>query len=86
MTALAMARYSASALDRDTVVCRLEDQETRELPMKMKKPEVERLMSGQPAQSAFEYAVIVGDVAVRSCSPRWSVPLMYLRIRLSIVW
>ena len=53
-TALAMARYSASALDLDTVVCLLEDHETSELPKKTQKPDVERRVSGHPAQSASE--------------------------------
>lgn len=83
--ALAMARYSASALDRETVVCRLDDHETRELPKKMQKPDVERRVSGHPAQSASEYAVIVEGEAVRSWMPKWMVPLMYRRIRLSMM-
>ena len=63
---LAMARYSASALDLETVVCRLEDHETRESPRKTQNPDVERRVSGQPAQLASEYTVIVGVRAVRS--------------------
>ena len=65
-TELAMARYSASALDRDTVFCRFEDHKTSELPKKMQNPDVERRVSGHPAQSASEYAVIVGVDAVPS--------------------
>ena len=61
-----MARYSASALDLDTVVCRLEDHEMRELPRNTQKPYMERRVSGHPAQSASEYAMIVGDATVRS--------------------
>jgi hypothetical protein len=56
-----MARYSASALDLDTVVCRLDDHEMRDEPRKTQKPNVERLVSGQLAQSASEYAVIDGE-------------------------
>ena len=52
VTALATPRYSASALERDTVAWRLEDQETRASPRKTQKPDVERRVSGQPAQSA----------------------------------
>jgi hypothetical protein len=61
-----MARYSASALDLDTVVCRLDDHEMREEPRKMQNPDVDRLVSGQPAQSASEYAVIDGEEMERS--------------------
>jgi hypothetical protein len=56
-TQLATARYSASALERETVDWRLEDQETRLSPRNTQKPEVDFLVSGQPAQSASEYAV-----------------------------
>ena len=63
-TVLATPRYSASALDRETVVCRLEDHETRASPRKMQKPEVERRVSGQPAQSASEHPLHHGDVDV----------------------
>ena len=80
-----MARYSASALERDTVVCRFEDHETSELPKKMQNPDVERRVSGHPARSASEYAVIVGVAAVPSWTPSVGVPLMYLRMRFSIV-
>lgn len=84
-TALAMARYSASALDRDTIVCRLDDHETRELPRKTQNPEVERRVSGRPAQSASEYAVMDDEGAVRSWMLSFLVPLMYWRMRLSMV-
>lgn len=53
-TALVMARYSASALDRDTVFCRLEDHEMSDSLKKTLKPDVECRVSGQPAQSASE--------------------------------
>ena len=85
-TALAMARYSASTLDLDTVFCRLDDHEMREDPRKMQKPEVDRRVSGHPAQSASEYTVIVGVGVARSWTPRVSVPLMYHRMRFSMVW
>jgi hypothetical protein len=49
-----MTRYSASVLDRDTVFCRLDDHNTRLLPMKTQNPEVERWVSGNPAQSVSE--------------------------------
>ncbi|XP_044946883.1 probable leucine-rich repeat receptor-like protein kinase At1g35710 [Hordeum vulgare subsp. vulgare] len=44
--------YSASALERETVACRLEDQETRLDPRKTQNPKVDFRVSGQPAQSA----------------------------------
>jgi hypothetical protein len=40
-TPLATARYSASALERETTGCRLEDQETRMSPSKTVKPELD---------------------------------------------
>ena len=52
--ALAIARYSASALNLDTVVCRLDDHKMSELPRKTQNPDVERGVSGHPAQSASE--------------------------------
>jgi uncharacterized Zn-finger protein len=55
-TAFMTPRYSASALERDTVVCCFEDHDTRESPRNTQNPEVERLVSGHPAQSASEYA------------------------------
>ena len=54
MTAFAMARYSASVLDLETVVWRLEDHEMRELPRKTQKPDVDRRVLGHLAQSASE--------------------------------
>jgi hypothetical protein len=53
-TAFATPRYSASALDRETVVCRFDDHERRESPMNTQNPEVEHRVSGHPAQSASE--------------------------------
>ncbi|KAJ0513079.1 hypothetical protein HanRHA438_Chr10g0442061 [Helianthus annuus] len=53
--------YSASALERETVCCRFDDQETRLSPIKTQNQEVERLESGQPPQSASEYAVSFKD-------------------------
>jgi len=50
-TPLATARYSASALDRETVCCRFEDQDIRLSPGDTAYPEVDRCVAGQPAQS-----------------------------------
>ncbi|KAJ9558273.1 hypothetical protein OSB04_012887 [Centaurea solstitialis] len=53
-TTLAIPRYSASALERETTCCRLEDQETRLSPRYTQNPEVDRRVVGHPAQSASE--------------------------------
>lgn len=48
--------YSASALDLERVGCFLETQVSRFFPRNAQKPVVDRLLSGQPAQSASENA------------------------------
>jgi hypothetical protein len=50
----ATARYSAFALEQETVGYRREDQATRLLPRKTQKPDVDFLVSGHPAESASE--------------------------------
>lgn len=59
--ALATARYSALALNRDTVGWRLDDHDIKESPRKMQYPDVERRVFGHPAQSASEYAMMQRD-------------------------
>lgn len=54
----ARARYSASAEEREVVVCFLDLQDTRESPRKMHKPVTYRQVFGQDAQSASEKALI----------------------------
>jgi hypothetical protein len=54
-TAFATPRYSASALDLETVLCRFDDHETSESPRNTQNPDVERRVSGHPAQSASVY-------------------------------
>jgi hypothetical protein len=49
VAAFAMAQYSASVLNRDTVGCRFEDHETSESPRKTQNRKVERRVLGQPA-------------------------------------
>ena len=44
----AIARYSASADDLDTLVCFLDFQEIIEFPRKMQNPEIDRLEVRQP--------------------------------------
>lgn len=50
---LAILLYSASAEEREAVVCFLDFQETRELNIKIQKPVTDLLESGKVAQSAF---------------------------------
>ena len=50
--ALAIALYSASVLDRATLGCFLELQETKLLPRYMRNPLVERRSEESPTQSA----------------------------------
>ena len=51
-TTLATPLYSASALDRERVGCRFDDQEIKLSPKNTQYPDVERRVSGQPPQSA----------------------------------
>lgn len=52
----AMARYSASEEDRDTVLCFLDFHEIGELPKRTTYPVIECRVSGQEAQSESENA------------------------------
>ena len=49
-------RYSASAEERDTICCFLDLYDMRDEPKNTQKPEIDRLVSGQAAQSEFEKA------------------------------
>lgn len=80
---LATARYSASALERDTIGCHLDDQETRASPRNTQKPDVDLLVSGQPVQSASEYAVTERSGDARRHRPRELVSRTYRSIRFS---
>lgn len=53
--ACANARYSASAEDHEIVACFLDLQLTIESPKNMQKPVMDRLVSGQVAQSESLY-------------------------------
>ncbi len=73
--------YSASALDLERVGCFLESQVSRFFLRNTQKPVVDRLLSGQPAQSASENAkkVVFGPgVLVR---PRPREPFRYRKMR-----
>src|SRR3954465_2070927 len=52
----AIARYSASVLDRETTSCLLLHQEMREVPKKIQYPAIDRRVSGLSAHPASEYA------------------------------
>lgn len=56
LVVVAMARYSASAEERDTTVCFFDLQEIGDDPRKMIYPVVDRRVVGHPAQSASQYA------------------------------
>ena len=61
--ALAIALYSASVLDLETVTCFFELQEMRFVPRYMRNPLVERRSRESPAQSASLKAVReIGDL------------------------
>jgi hypothetical protein len=58
------------------VVWHLDDHKMSASPRNTANPDVERLVSGQPAQSASVYVVNVGVLAACRCSPCVVVPLM----------
>ena len=80
--AFATTRYSASALDRETVGWRLEDHDTRESLRYTQNPDVDHLVSGQPPQSASEYAVMLKSGEARRSRSCDVVLRMYRRTRL----
>jgi hypothetical protein len=83
--AFAMALYSASVLDLETVDCFCALHDIRFDPIKTANPPIDLLSSRHPAQSASEnpLTTIDGDLVIRS--PKSKVPLTYLRIRLTAV-
>jgi hypothetical protein len=61
--------YSASALDLETVGCRLDDQDTKFCPRKTQKSDVDLRVSGQPAQSASLHAMRSVEEDQKNCNP-----------------
>jgi hypothetical protein len=82
-TAFATPRYSASALDLEIVACHLDDHDIKLAPKKTQYPEVDRLVSGHPAQSASEYATISKFADLWIIRPCFVVPLIYRNILFS---
>ena len=65
-----MARYSASVLEREMVGCFLAHQEIMLCPKNMQKPIVDRLVVGQPVQSASEKAKRSSVVSLVKYKPK----------------
>jgi hypothetical protein len=76
----AKALHSDSAEERETIDCFLELQETRLSHKKMAYPDVDQLVSGQPAQLASEKAEMLKVVDGVILRPKCRVPLIYWRI------
>ena len=73
--------YSASALDLERVGYFLETQVSRFFPINTQKPVVDRLLSGQPAQSASENAKKVVNGPGVMVRPRPREPFRYRKMR-----
>lgn len=80
---LATPRYSDSQLDQAIVGCFFALHETRFPPRKIEYPYVKHRVSTHLAQSASEYPRIKRSDRRVKLRPKWTVPLMYLRIRLT---
>jgi hypothetical protein len=85
VVASAMALYSTSVLDRDTVFCFLAHQDIKLGPKKIAKPPVDFLSSEQPAQSASENVLTRVEQDRRIWSPKLIVCLRKRSILLTTV-
>lgn len=74
--AVAIARYSSSALDREITYCFFERQETGLEPKVIKKPVTERRVVGQLAQSESVYATSYKSQSEEKNRPCPGVPLI----------
>jgi hypothetical protein len=74
---MAMALYSASAEERETMDYFLERQERRESPKKMQKPMTDLRVSEQPAQSESQNPLSCKELIEEKNSPCLGVPLRY---------
>lgn len=79
---VAMARYSASAEDLETVLCFLVRQDTNEWPSLIQKPGSDFLVIGQDAQSESQKADKVRGLWAESRMPLPGDPLRYLTTRM----
>lgn len=75
----AKALYSASDEDLDTMICFFVLHEIRELPKKKHWPEIDLLVSRQPAQSASENPCKLIEEFLGKNKPLPGHPLRYLR-------
>ena len=73
-TACAIAQYSASAVDQETVDCFFADHKMILLPKKVQYPEVKRFVVEQLAQSPLVKANNCSVELDRSCKPRDKLP------------
>jgi hypothetical protein len=76
---LAIARYSDSADDLETITCFFDFHEMREFPRKTQNPVTDLLVAWQPPQSESQKAFKERSLDVENNMPCPGVPLMYLR-------
>lgn len=81
-TATAIALYSDSADDLETICYFLDFQETKDSPMKTQYPVVDLQVLGHAAQFASANALICNSDWLENNKPRPRVPLIYCKILL----